>query len=63
MGLLKDSLLTEEESLYFLPVLFKEIPISIAVSEKISNTSSVILAVNDEYCKLTGFSRNLAVII
>ena len=58
MGLLTDSLLSEKEARSFLPILFKEIPVSIAVSEKISDTASVILAVNDEYCKMTGFSRS-----
>ena len=58
MGLLTDSLLSEKEARSFLPILFKEIPVSIAVSEKTSDTASVILAVNDEYCKMTGFSRS-----
>ena len=51
MGLLTDSLLSEKEARSFLPILFKEIPVSIAVSEKTSDTASVILAVNEEYCK------------
>jgi diguanylate cyclase (GGDEF)-like protein/PAS domain S-box-containing protein len=56
--MLTDSLLTEEEARAFLPMLFRDIPVSIAVSERISDTVSVVLAVNDEYSKMTGFSRN-----
>ncbi len=57
MELLKDSLLTDEETRVFLPLFFKEIPVSIAVSEHMADNTSVILAVNDEYCKMTGFAR------
>ena len=58
MKLLRQSLLEGEVERFFLPLLFEEIPVSISVSEKLTDQSSVYLAVNDQYCQLTGYDRN-----
>ena len=58
MKLLHESLLPEEAESLFLPLLFKEIPVAISVSEKLTDSSFVFLAVNDYYCKFTGFNRD-----
>ena len=49
--------LSETEMNLLCPLLFREIPVMISISERISADRSVILAVNDYYCTMTGYTR------